>query len=152
MLSRPDGFMLYGKFSYDFFSTSELLYPNMKSWLQLFGDRPNFYIISDNPNVCSGNVDCSLHIRQIALKVEYHKKRMDMLENIPVDLNCLETLANTSTNPARQNQFIQESVFENASFRPTSIAKKTNSAFIGSYTGNPFWHEKFDLRENRILR
>ena len=29
MLSRPDGFMLYGKLGVDFFSTSELLYPNM---------------------------------------------------------------------------------------------------------------------------
>ena len=29
MLSRPDGFMLYGKLGFDFFSTSELLYPNM---------------------------------------------------------------------------------------------------------------------------
>ena len=30
MLSRPDGFMLYGKLGVDFFSTSELLYPNLK--------------------------------------------------------------------------------------------------------------------------
>ena len=29
LLSRPDGFMLYGKLGIDFFSTSELLYPNM---------------------------------------------------------------------------------------------------------------------------
>ena len=30
LLSRPDGFMLYGILGIDFFSTSELLYPNMK--------------------------------------------------------------------------------------------------------------------------
>ena len=30
MLSRPDGFMLYGKLGVDFFSTSELLYRIMK--------------------------------------------------------------------------------------------------------------------------
>ena len=30
LLSRPDGFMLYGTLGFDFFSTSELLYPNMK--------------------------------------------------------------------------------------------------------------------------
>ena len=35
MLSRPDGFMLYGKLGVDFFSTSELLYPNMKVRLRL---------------------------------------------------------------------------------------------------------------------
>ena len=28
--SRPDGFILYGKVGVDFFSTSELFYPNMK--------------------------------------------------------------------------------------------------------------------------
>ena len=35
MLSRLDGFMLYGKFGVDFFSTSELLYPKMKVTLRL---------------------------------------------------------------------------------------------------------------------
>ena len=30
LLSRPDGFKLYGKLGINFFSTSELLYPNMK--------------------------------------------------------------------------------------------------------------------------
>ena len=69
MLSRPDGFMLYGKLGVDFFSTSELLYPNMKTRLR----RPNFYMISDNPNVSLGNVGCSLYTRRIALKDDYHK-------------------------------------------------------------------------------
>ena len=59
MLSKPDGFMLYGKLGVEFFSTSELLYPNMKIRLRLIRVRPNFYMISDNPNVCQGNVDCS---------------------------------------------------------------------------------------------
>ena len=30
MLSRPDGFMLYGNLGVDFFSTPELLHPNVK--------------------------------------------------------------------------------------------------------------------------
>ena len=60
LLSRPDGFMLYGKLGIDFFSTSELLYPNMKIRLRLIRARPNFYMISDNPNVSYGIVDCSL--------------------------------------------------------------------------------------------
>ena len=42
LLSRPDGFMLYGKLGIDFFSTSELLYPNMKIRLRLTRGRPNF--------------------------------------------------------------------------------------------------------------
>ena len=50
MLSRPDGFMLYGKLGVDFFSTSKLLYPNMKIRLRLIRVRLNFYMISDNSN------------------------------------------------------------------------------------------------------
>ena len=68
MLSRPDGFMLYGKLGVDFFSTSEMLYPNMKIRLQLIRARPNFHMISDSPNVSLGIVDCSLYTRRIALK------------------------------------------------------------------------------------
>ena len=60
MLSRPDGFLLYGKLGLDFFSTSEFLYPNMKIRLRPIGARPNFYMTSDNPNVSPGIVDCSL--------------------------------------------------------------------------------------------
>ena len=60
LLSRPDGFMLYGKLGIDFFSTSELLYPNMKIRLRLIRARPNFYMISYNPNVSLGIVESSL--------------------------------------------------------------------------------------------
>ena len=51
MLSRADGVMLYGEVGFDFFSTSELLYPSIKNRLQLIRARPNFYMISDSPNV-----------------------------------------------------------------------------------------------------
>ena len=74
MLSRPDGFLLYGNLGVDFFSTSELLYPNMKLRLRLIRTGPNFYMISDNPNVSLGIVDCSLYTRRIALKDDYNKK------------------------------------------------------------------------------
>ena len=67
LLSRPDGFMLHGNLGIDFFSTSELLHPNMKKRLQLSRAGPNFYKISDNPNVNPGIVDCSLYTRRIAL-------------------------------------------------------------------------------------
>ena len=58
MLSRPDGFMLYGKWGVDFFSSSELLSPNKKIRPRLIRARPNFYMFSDNPNVSLGIVDC----------------------------------------------------------------------------------------------
>ena len=79
IVSRPDGFMLFGKLGVQFFSTSELLYPNMKVRLRLIRARPNFYMISDNPIGIHGIVDCSLYTRRIALKDDYHKKPMDML-------------------------------------------------------------------------
>ena len=152
LLSRPDGFMLYGKLGIEFFSTSELLYPNMKIRLRLIRARPNFYMISDNPNVSLGIEDCSLYIRRIALKDDYHKKRMDRLAYAPVEHNYFETLARTFIIPARQNQFIQENIFNNAPIRRIAIAMNTNSAFTGYFTENPFWYQQFDLRQIGKLR
>ena len=152
LLSRPEGFMMYGKLGIDFFSTSELLYPNMKSRFRLIRARPNFYMISDNPNVSLGIVDCSLYTRRIALKDDYHKKRMDMLAYAPVEYNYLETLAKTFIIPARQIQLIQENIFNNAPIRRVAIAMNTNSAFTGSFSENHFWYQQVDLRQIRILR
>ena len=131
---------------------SELLYPSMKIRLRLIRARSIFYIFSDNPNVSLGIVDCSLYTRRIALKDDYHKKRMDMLAYAPVEYNFLETLAKTFIIPARQNQFIQENIFNNAPIRRVAIAMNTNSVFISSFTENPFWYQQFDLRQIRILR
>ena len=85
LLSRPGAFMLYGKLGIDFCSTSELLYPNMKIRPRLIRAKPNYYMISDNPNVSLEIADCSLYTRRIALKDDYHKKRMDMLAYAPVE-------------------------------------------------------------------
>ena len=149
LLSRPDGFMLYGNMGIDFFSTSELLYPNMKIRLRLIRARPNFYMISDNPNVSLGIVDCN---RRIAVKDDYHKKRMGMLAYAPVEYKHLETLAKTFITPARQNKFIYANIFNNAPIRRVAIAMNTNSAFTGSFTENPFWYQQFDFRQIRALR
>ena len=124
----------------------------MKIRLRLIRARPNFYMISDNPNVSLGIVDCSLYTRRIALKDDYHKKRMDMLACAPVEYNCLETLAKTFIIHARQNQFIQENIFNNAPIRRVPIALNTNSAFNGSFTENAIWYQQFDLRQIEILR
>ena len=95
---------------------------------------------------------CSLYNRRITLKDDYHKKRMDMLANSPVEYNYLETLAKTFIIPARQNQFIQENIFNNAPIRRIALAMNTNSAFTGSFTKNPYWYQQFGLRHIRILR
>ena len=79
LLSRLHGFMLYGKLGIDLFSSSELLYRNMKIILRLNRARPNFYMISDNPNVNLEIVDCSLYTCRIALKDGYHRKQWTSL-------------------------------------------------------------------------
>ena len=109
-------------------------------------------MISDNPNFSLGIFDYSLHTRRIALKNDYHKKRMDMLDYTPVEFNYFETLGKTFIIPARQNHFIQENIFNNAAVRRIAIAMITNSAFTGAYTENPFPYQQFELRQIRILR
>ena len=109
-------------------------------------------MIVDSPNVSLGIFDCSLYTCRIALKDVYHRKRMDMLAYTPVEFNYLETLAKTFIIPARQNQLIQENIFNNAPVRQIAIAKNTNSAFTASYTENPFWYQQFERRQIRILR
>ena len=152
LLSRPDGFMLYGRLGVNFFTTSQLLYPNMKISLRLIRIRPNFYMISDNPKVSLGTVDCSPYARRIVLKDDYHKKWMNMLANTPLDFNYMETLAKSFIIPARQNHFIQKTFFNNAPFRWIDFAPNPNTAFTGSYAENLFWYQQFDLRQNIILR
>ena len=108
-------------------------------------------MVSNNPNVSLGIVDCSLYTRGIVLKDDYQKK-MDMLAYAPVEYNYLETLATTFIIPARQNQFSQEIIFKIAPIRRVAVAMNKNSAFTGSFTENPFWYQQFDLRQNRLLR
>ena len=120
MLSRLDVFTLYGKSWDDFFTTSEIFYPNMKNRLRLIRANLNFYMISDNPNVCLGIVDCALYTRHIALKDDYHK-----LANNPMEFNFMETLAKTLIIPDKQNQSIQENIFNNAPVRRIAIAMNT---------------------------
>ena len=85
--------MLYDKRDVDFFSTSDLVYPDIKIRLRLIRATTIFYIISDSPNVSLGVADCSLHTRLMALKDEYYEKRMNMLAYTPVEINYLEPLA-----------------------------------------------------------
>ena len=152
LYSRPEGFMLYGKLGIDFLTISELLYPKMKIRIRLIRARPNLYMISENRNVSLGIVDCSLYTRRVMLKKDYHKIRKSQVAYAPVEYNHMETLAKTYINHARQNQFIQENIFNNGPIRRIAIAMKSNSAFTGSFAENPFWYQQFILRDIRILR
>ena len=81
-------------------------------------------MISDKPIGSLGIVDCPVYTRRIALKDDYNKKRMDMLACTPAMLNYLETPA---INQSRQNDFIQEHVFNKAPVRLIDIAMNKNS-------------------------
>ena len=74
MLSRSDGFMLCDKLAFDF-STFERVYSINKIRLQLIRAGPNLYIISDNPNVVFGTVDCTLYTRSVVFKNDHHKQK-----------------------------------------------------------------------------
>ena len=82
-------------------------------------------MISDNPKVGLGIVDCSLYTHRIPLYDDFYKKRTDMLAYDPVEYNYLETLAKTFIRPARQNQFFQENIFNSAPIRQVAIARNT---------------------------
>ena len=62
-----------------------------------------------------------------------------MLAYTLVDFNYLRTLAKNFIIPARQKQFIQENIFNNAPGSRIAIAMNANSAFTGSYFENFFW-------------
>ena len=68
-----------------------------------------------------------------------------------MEFNYLETFAKTFIIPARQNQFIQKNVFDNAPVRQIAIAMNINSAFTGPFNKNIFWYQQFDLRQILML-
>ena len=75
-----------------------------------------------------------------------------MLAYAPVELNSMESPPKTFINPARQNQFFEEIIFNNVAVQRTAIAMNANSALTGLYTENPFWYQHFDLRQIGIFR
>ena len=77
------------------------------------------------------------------------KKRV-CLHFFPWSTN-LKSLAKTFINPACQNQFIQENIFNKEPFHRIAIASNTNSAFTESYVENPFRHQQFDVRQIRTF-
>ena len=65
-------------------------------------------------------------------------KVLAQLAYAPVDYNYMETLTKTYIIPVRENQSIQENIFNNAPIRRIAIAMNSNSAFTGCFAENPF--------------
>ena len=101
-------FSLYGRLAIDLFTCEKLLLPNTKVRIKLIRARPNFYMLSDNPNIRLKTVDCSLFNRRILVAEPNHQYLQWNLEREPAQYKYMETIARTSIIPSRQNQFIQE--------------------------------------------
>ena len=76
---------------------------------------------------------------------------MDMLAYSLLEYNYLETFSKTFIIPVRQNQFLQENIFNIALIRRFAIALNTNSVFTGSFNEHPNRYQQFGLRHVRIL-
>ena len=145
-------FLLYGRLAIDLFTCEKLLLPNTKARIKLIRARPIFYMLSDNPNVSLKTIDCSLFTRRILVAEPNHQYLQWNLEREPDQYNYMETIARTFIIPSRQNQFIQENIFNNAPIRRVAVEMNTNSAVAGSFHENLFSYQHFYLREFRIIR
>ena len=104
-------------------------------------------MITENPNVSLGIVDCSLYTGSVMLKENYHKKRMSQLVYDPVEYKYMKTLAKPYIILARQKQFNQKKIFNNAPIRRIAFGMTSDSAFTGSFAENPFGYQQFFLRD-----
>ena len=150
-LGSEISFSLYGRIAIDLFTCEKLLPTKTKVRIKLIRARPNFYMLSDNPSVSLKIVDCSLFTRRILVAEPNHQYLQWNLEREPAHYNYMETIARTFIILSRQNQFIQENVFNNAPIRRRAVAMHTNSANAGSFHENPFIYQQFHLRELRII-
>ena len=145
-------FSPYGRLAIDLFTCEKRLLPNTKVRIKLIRARPNFYMLSDNPIVSVKIIDCSLFTRRILLAEPNHQYLQWNLERGPAHCNYMGTIARTFIIPYRQNQFIQENVFNNAPIRRIAVAMNTKSPVARSFYENPFNYQQFHLRELRIIR
>ena len=152
VLLLKDGVTLYGKLAIDLLQCEKLLLPNTKIRLKLIRARPNFYMISYNPQVSLRVLDCSLFTRRVVVNEVYHQTIKCQLTHQPACYIFMKTIARTFFISSGQNQFIQEKVFNNVPIRRIAIAMNTNSPFTGHFQENPFHYRKFGLRELRIVR
>ena len=120
-VQRSDGSILCGKLGVDIFSTSEIIYPNMKIRQGLIGTKPKFYMINDNSNVRFADFDCSFYIRLFALGDVYHMKQIDIFTYTSLEFNYWKTLVKTFILPERQNLLIQENIFNSVVLVKTVI-------------------------------
>ena len=94
-------------------------------------------MLSDIPNVSLKIVDCSLFSRRTLVAEHSHHYLQWNLERDFANYNYMEIIARTFIIPSRQNEFIQENVFNHARNRRIAVSMNTNSAVAGSFHENP---------------
>ena len=77
---------------------------------------------------------------------------MDLVAVNAVELICLVSLAKTFVIQARQNQSVQEDIFNKTPVGHIAFAVNANSAFTGWYTENLFKYQQINIRLVKILR
>ena len=150
-LLLKNGSTYYGKLAIDLFRREKLLLPNTKVRLKFIRARPNFCMISYNPQVSLNVLDCSLFTGRAVVNDAYHQTIKYQLTHQPACYNFMETIARTFVIPSGQNQFTQENVFNNALNRRVAIPTNTISASTGQCQETHFNYQKFGLREFRIV-
>ena len=80
-------FSLYGRLAIDLLTCEKLLLPKTKIRIKLIRARPNFYMLSDNPNVGLKIADCSLFTKRILVAEPNHQYLQWNLEREPAHYN-----------------------------------------------------------------
>ena len=99
-------------------------------------------MLSDNPNVSLKIVVFLLFTRRILVAERNHQYLQWNLEIIPAQYNYMKTIARTFIIPSRQNQFLQENIYNNAPIRTIAVGMITKSAAAGSFHENLFIYER----------
>ena len=134
-------FLLHGRLANDMFTCEKKLLPKTKVRIKL----------CENPIVCLKIVDCSPFMRRILVAEPNHQNLQWNLESEPAHYNNMETIARIFIIPSRQNQFIQENVFNKTPIRRIAVAMNTNSAVVGSFHENSFNYQQFHLRDLNLI-
>ena len=80
-------FSLWGRLAIDLLTCKKLLLPKTRVQNELIRARPNFYMLSDNPNVSLKIVDCSLFTRRILVAEPTRQHLKWNLEREPAHYN-----------------------------------------------------------------
>ena len=86
-------FSFYERLAIDLFTGEKLLLPYTKIRIKLSRASPNFYMLSDNPNVSLNTVVCSLFTRKTLVAEPNHRYFQGNLDRKPAQYNCMETIA-----------------------------------------------------------